>query len=82
LFNWIREIFFGDRIPTWGLFCDHGLLWSKDAPQFGVFSKERIEFFIDLNIWWLIKLFWQLKFGMLKYINANEHVKKELICQF
>jgi hypothetical protein len=32
------------------LFCDHGLLWSKDAPQFGVFSKEKIELFIDLNI--------------------------------
>jgi hypothetical protein len=44
------RIFFCYRIPTRGLFCDHGLLWSKDAPQFGVFSKEKIEFFIDLNI--------------------------------
>jgi hypothetical protein len=24
-------------------------LWSKDAPQFGVFSKDNFESFIDLN---------------------------------
>ncbi len=46
LFNWIKDFFFWNRISTRGLFCDHGLLWPKDAPQFGVFSKEKSKFLL------------------------------------
>ncbi len=59
-----------------GLTIDHGQLWSKYTPRFGISTYEKISNFVDKNL-----IFYQItfkkNFKIFKCINTNKHVEKQ-----
>ncbi len=47
LFNKVKDYFFITKFQSIGLSRDHGLLWIKNAPMFGIPSNKDIKNFVN-----------------------------------
>ncbi len=50
LFRYIFEFFFVNEFQNHGSEHEHGLLWIKNAPMYGMHTNEKIEKFVDMHI--------------------------------
>ncbi len=50
LFGYISDFFYVTKFQNCGSKHDHGLLWIKNAPMYGVQINEKIEKFINMYI--------------------------------
>jgi hypothetical protein len=50
LFGYISDFFFITEFQNCENEHDHGLLWIKNAPMYGVHTNEEIEKFVDMYI--------------------------------
>ncbi len=50
IFLGIFLIFFITKFQNYGSEHDHGLLWIKNAPMYGMHTNEEIEWFVNMYI--------------------------------
>jgi len=49
-FEYIFEFFFINEFQNHGSEHEHGFLWIKNAPMYGMHTNEKIEMFVDMYI--------------------------------
>ncbi len=65
-------IFFITNFQNRGSERDHGFLWIKNAPMYGVHTNEEIEKFVDMYIFLVMYHYYQTRYRM--HNNINTHV--------
>jgi hypothetical protein len=83
LFGQVKDLFFVIKFQSRGNEHNHGLLWIKDAPKYGIDSNDKIKSFIDIYITCdkclLLEFFCE---NQLHHHKQTCHKRKQLVCRF
>ncbi len=78
IFEQVCDFFFVVEFQNHGSEHDHGLLWIKDTPIYGI-NNEKIKFFVDKYILCDVS-YYKLHYEMHNNINTLKHVRKKSCC--
>jgi hypothetical protein len=81
LFGHISNIYFFTEFQNCGSEHDHGFLWIKDAPMYGMHTNEEIERLVNMCIFCDVSLL-PNPLQNAQNINTCVHVKQKQCCLY